>query len=113
MLTLANAIIVCGFDNIASLVIIVAMLFVLVVVIFLPALGVGGLHHGRRRALTGVASRAAGLLLSAVLCAAAEGVNLRASAFLLSKEDQFGGGVAVNSATAFGVMILHLALGIA
>jgi len=83
--TLIDAVVVCGFDAVASLMIIVAMLFTLVVIIFLPGFAVVGLHHGMRQAVTGTLSRAAGRLYKAVLYAAAAGVNVRASEFLLTK----------------------------
>ena len=110
--TLIDAVVVCGFDAVASLMIIVAMLFTLVVIIFLPGFAVVGLHHGMRQAVTGTLSRAAGRLYKAVLYAAAAGVNVRASQFLLTKENALAPGAALSSVT-FLILIIHLALGIA
>jgi hypothetical protein len=110
--TLADAIAVCGFDVFASLMIILGMLFTLVVIIFLPGFAVVGLHHGLRQAVTGTLSRAAGRLYKAVLYAAAGGVNVRASQFLLTKENALAPGATLSS-IAFLILIIHIALGIA
>jgi hypothetical protein len=117
-LTLADALVVCSFDIFASTVIVVALLAVLVATILLPALAVVGLHHSLRQVVTGVLSRVAGLLASAVLYSAAAGVDIRASHYLLSRENSLAGGLpGVNLArvptAVFLVMFIHLTLTIA
>ena len=52
VLALLTAVIVCGFDLIASLVVIVALLAVLAGVVMLPGLGVVGMHHRMRHLVT-------------------------------------------------------------
>src|SRR5262249_33903427 len=64
---LIDSVIVSAFDIFASLVIVVAELLVLLVTILLPALALVGLHHDLRFAITGLLSRVAGMLGSAVL----------------------------------------------
>lgn len=117
-LTLADALVVCSFDIFASTVIVVALLAVLVATILLPALAVAGLHHSLRQVVTGVLSRVAGLLASAVLYSAAAGVDIRASHYLLSRENSLVTGLpGVNLAqvrnAVFLVMFIHLTLTIA
>jgi len=85
VLALLTAAIVCGFDLIASLVVIVALLGVLAGVIMLPALGVVGMHHGMRHLITGLGSRILGMLINGVLYAAAAGVDQLATKTLLTQ----------------------------
>jgi hypothetical protein len=84
------ALIVAVFDILCSLVVVVAMLAVLFTVVFLPAVGVVGIHHDMRHLVTGLLSRVAGLLVAAVLWAAAAGVDVKASQILLSHDTNFG-----------------------
>jgi uncharacterized membrane protein YgcG len=117
-LTLANAAVVCSFDIFASIMIVVALLAVLVATILLPALAVVGLHHGLRQVVTGVLSRVAGMLLSAVLYSAAAGVDIRASQFLLARQNTLvtgpgAVGLAQLPGAVFIVMFIQLALTIA
>jgi hypothetical protein len=108
-------VIVCAFDIFASLVIVVAELLVLLVTILLPALALVGLHHDLRFAITGMLSRVAGMLGSAVLYSIAAGVDVRASQFLLPKVGQAGqaGAADATPAAAFTVMLLQLLMTIA
>ena len=117
-MTLADAVIVCAFDIVASTVIVVALLAVLVATILLPALAVVGLHHGLRQVITSVLSRVAGMLLSAVLYSAAAGVDIRASQFLLARENTLAAGpgavgLAQVPGAVFLVMFIQFALTIA
>jgi hypothetical protein len=84
-LALLTAVIVCGFDLIASLVVIVALLGVLAGVIMLPALGVVGMHHNMRHLVTGAGSRILGMLINGVLWGAAAGVDQIATKMLLTQ----------------------------
>ena len=112
---LIDSVIVCAFDIFASLVIVVAELLVLLVTILLPALALVGLHHDLRFAITGLLSRVAGMLGSAVLYSIAAGVDVRASQFLLPKVGQAGqaGAAGATPAAAFTVMLLQLLMTIA
>jgi len=82
--TLLAALIVAGFDILCSLVVIVAMLAVLFTVVFLPALAVVGIHHDMRHLIIGLLSRVFSLLVSAVLWAAAAGLDAKAAQILLT-----------------------------
>ena len=84
LLAVLLAFVVCTFDLYASLVVIMALLSVLMAVIVFPGLAVVGLHHDMRHWVLGLMSRVAGLLVSAVLYAAASGVDARATILLLS-----------------------------
>jgi hypothetical protein len=61
-----------------------ALLSVLMAVIVFPGLAVVGLHHDMRHWVIGLASRVASLLVSAVLYAAAAGIDARATILLLA-----------------------------
>jgi hypothetical protein len=84
VLALVLALIVCTFDVLCSLVIIVAMMMVLLTVIVLPGLAVVGIHHSMRHVLLGLLSRVAGMMISAVLYSAAAGVEAKATQVLLT-----------------------------
>lgn len=85
LLALLTAIIVCGFDLIASLVVIAALLAVLAGVILLPGIGVAGMHHGMRHLITGTGSKIFGMLVNGVLWAAAAGIDQVATRALLTQ----------------------------
>jgi hypothetical protein len=111
-LTLADSVIVCGFDIFASLVIVVAELLLLLVTVMLPALALVGLHHDTRFAITAMFSRVAGRVASAILYAVAAGLNVRASEFLLSQGNQ-AAKVTGFPPAGFTTMLLQLMLTIA
>jgi hypothetical protein len=81
---LVTAVAVCGYDLIASLVVILALLGVQAGVVMLPALSVVGIHHRMRHLISMLGSRIFGMLINAVLWAAAAGVDDLAARFLLT-----------------------------
>src|SRR5262249_29366037 len=83
--TLLAALIVCGFDIFCSLVVVVAMTVVLFAVVAFPVLAVFGLHHGARHYVTGLGSKAGGMMVSGVLSPAAGGINAKAAQVLLAR----------------------------
>ncbi len=85
-LTVLVAVITCTFDLVASMVIMFALLLVRVSVIVLPAVAVIGLHHSQRHTITGLLTRAAGIMYSAVLWSAAAGVDQIATKALLGND---------------------------
>lgn len=80
-----TAFVACLFDIIASLVVITALVGVLAGTVMLPAVGVAGMHHGLRHLITGLGSRLLGMLLNAVLWAAAAAVDQAATRALLTQ----------------------------
>lgn len=110
-LAVVEAVIVCGFDYVASIVIIVAMALFMVTVILLPALAVIGLHHKLRFAVTRVLSLVGGWLFSAVMFSAAAGVNIQISSLLLSPGNKiFANGTASVFAGIVGELVFTIAL---
>jgi hypothetical protein len=85
VLALVTALVVCTFDLIASMVVIGALLGVLAGTVMLPAVGAAGMHHRLRHLITGIGSRVLGMLLNAVLWAAAAGIDEVATRALLTQ----------------------------
>ena len=84
ILAVLTAVIVCGYDFIASLVVIMALLAVMAGAVMLPALAVVGLHHNMRHVVIGLGSRVFGMLINGVLWAAGAAVDALVTRTLLS-----------------------------
>ena len=84
ILAVLTAVIVCGYDFIASLVVIMALLAVMAGAVMLPALAVVALHHNMRHVVIGLGSRVFGMLINGVLWAAGAAVDALVTRTLLS-----------------------------
>ena len=84
-LAVVTALIVCTFDILASLVVVIALLGVLAGTVMLPAVGAAAMHHRMRHLVIGIGSWVLGMLINAVMWAAAAGVDEVATRALLTQ----------------------------
>src|SRR5262249_21930602 len=101
---LVAALIVGGFDIFCSLVVVVAMMVVLLTVVAFPVMAVVGLHHDARHFVVRPLSRAGGLMISAILYAAAAGIDAKAAQVLLPRNTGF------SALPFFVLLVLPIAL---